>query len=262
MTQTQPISDVPNTPPVAVVTGASRGIGAATAERLARDGYRVGVHYGSDAAAANSVAGRIRDGGGESFTFQADLALPDTGRRFWEAYDAAAGDRRPQPIRALINNAGVTLRGLIEDFTPESLRLQQQLNETAPFLIVQAGLGRIETGGRIVNVSSGVTRIASPDILAYTMTKGAIEAFTRTLAQHLGRRCITVNAVAPGIIDTDLNAGWLRGNQQAVDQVLPQIALGRIGTPADVADVIGFLVSADARYVTGHTVDVTGGSRL
>ncbi|PSL08252.1 enoyl-ACP reductase-like protein [Haloactinopolyspora alba] len=113
-----------------------------------------------------------------------------------------------------------------------------------------------------MNVSSGVTRIAMPDIIAYTMTKGAVDAFTRTLAQHLGGRRITVNAVAPGIIDTDMNAGWLRGNQEAVDHVLPQIALGYIGTPTEVADVIGFLASDDARYVTGHTIDVTGGSRL
>ncbi|WP_240723124.1 SDR family oxidoreductase [Haloactinopolyspora alba] len=123
-------------------------------------------------------------------------------------------------------------------------------------------MNRLETGGHIVNVSSGVTRIAMPDIIAYTMTKGAVDAFTRTLAQHLGGRRITVNAVAPGIIDTDMNAGWLRGNQEAVDHVLPQIALGYIGTPTEVADVIGFLASDDARYVTGHTIDVTGGSRL
>lgn len=261
MTQT-PQTAAANGAPIAVVTGASRGIGAATAERLSRDGYRVAVHYGSDSAAADSVVTRIRQSGGEAIAFRADLTHPVAGREFWKAYDAAAGDWRPLPIRALINNAGVTLRGTIEDFAAESLHQQLQVNQTAPFLIVQEGLGRLEDGGRIVNVSSGATRIATPDIIAYTMTKSAIEAFTRTLAQDLGRRRITVNAVAPGIIDTDMNAGWLRDNQQAIDHVLPQIALGYIGTPAEIADVIGFLASADARYVTGHTIDATGGSKL
>lgn len=261
MTQT-PKTAAADLAPIAVVTGASRGIGAATAERLSRDGYRVAVHYGNDTDAADSVVARIRQGGGDAFSFQADLTRPDAGRRFWEAYDAVAGDWRSRPVRALVNNAGVTLRGPIEEFTAESLLQQQQINQAAPFLIVQEGLGRLEDGGHIVNVSSGATRIATPDIIAYTMTKSAIDAFTRTLAQHLGHRRITVNAVAPGIIDTDLNASWLRDNQQAVDQVLPQIALGYIGTPAEIADVIGFLASDDARYVTGHTIDATGGSRL
>ena len=244
------------------MTGASRGIGAATAERLARDGYSVAVHYGTDSDAAESVVARIRQSGCDAFSFQADLDRPDAGRSFWAAYDAAAEERRGRPIRALINNAGVTLRGPIEDFATEALLRQQQINQTAPFLIVQEGFDRLEDGGHIVNVSSGATRIATPDIIAYTMTKSAIDAFTRTLALHLGRRRITVNAVAPGIIDTDMNAGWLRGHQPAVDQVLPQIALGRIGTAAEIADVIGFLASDQARYVTGHTIDATGGSRL
>lgn len=262
MTQTNNPGSATGAAPIAIVTGASRGIGASTAERLARDGCCVAVHYGNDPIAADTVVKRIWNDGGDAFAFRADLTAPDIGNSFWSAYDAAAGGRSSQPVRALINNAGVTLRGLIDDFAPEDLLRQQQINETAPFLIVQAALDRLDDGGRIVNVSSGVTRIAMPDIIAYTMTKGAIDAFTRTLAQHLGPRRITVNAVAPGIIDTDMNAAWLRGNQQAVEQVLPQIALGYIGKPADVADVIAFLVSDDARYVTGHTIDVTGGSRL
>ncbi|GAB3756094.1 SDR family oxidoreductase [Microlunatus parietis] len=261
MTQTSPPAAA-ELAPLAVVTGGSRGIGAATAERLARDGYCVAVHYGSDAAAADTVVARIRRNGGDAFSFRAELNRPEAGHRFWEAYDAAAGDRRGQRLRTMINNAGVTLRGPIEDFTSESLLQQQQINQVAPFLIVQAGLDRLEDGGRIVNVSSGATRIATPDIIGYTMTKSAIDAFTRILAQHLGHRRITVNAVAPGIIDTDMNAGWLRGNPEAVEQVLPQIALGRIGTAAEIADVISFLASDDARYVTGHTIDATGGSRL
>jgi 3-oxoacyl-[acyl-carrier protein] reductase len=247
---------------VAVVTGASRGIGAATARRLAADGYEVAVHYGHDAAAAARTVKQIQTDGGRAFSFEADLSQADVGRAFWQSYDAAAGERRSEPVQVLVNNAGVTLRGFIDDFSLQDLQRQQQINAVAPFLITQVGLARIADGGRIVNVSSGVTRIAMPDIIGYAMTKGAIDAFTHTLAQQLGPRQITVNAVAPGIVDTDMNAGWLRGNDAALGQVLPQIALGYVGEPDDIADVIAFLASNNARYITGQVIDVTGGSRL
>jgi NAD(P)-dependent dehydrogenase (short-subunit alcohol dehydrogenase family) len=248
--------------PIAVVTGASRGIGAATARRLAADGYEVAVHYGTNEDSAARVIAQIHKDGGRAFAFAADLSEPGIDRSFWKSYDAAAGTRRGAPVYALIHNAGVTIRGLIEDFPGEDFHRQQQINVTAPFLITQAGLPRLAEGGRIVNLSSGVTRIAMADVIGYAMTKGAIDAFTHTLAQHLGPRKITVNAVAPGIIDTDMNASWLRGNEQARGEILPQVALGYIGEPAEVADVVAFLVSADARYITGQTIDVTGGSRL
>ena len=248
--------------PVAVVTGASRGIGAAVARRLAADGLTVAVHYRQDSDAAAATVETIAAGGGRAFAFAADLADPDIASTFWSAFDAAAGADHAGPVRALVNNAGITLRGHIEDFPAEQFVLQQRVNATAPFLITQAALPRLAEGSRIVNVSSVVTRSAFPDIIGYAMTKGAIDAFTLNLAQHLGPRGITVNAVAPGLVDTDMNAAWLRGNPEAAAGAAQQIALGRVADPEDIADVVAFLVSDDARFVTGQTLDVSGGARL
>lgn len=247
---------------IAVVTGASRGIGAAIARRLGADGYTVAVHYRQDAAAATDVVNKITSAGGTAFSFAADLADPNIGTTFWAAYDAAAGALPGVPVRVLVNNAGISLHGLIEDFAAEDFVRQQQINATAPFLIIQGALPRLADGGRIVNISSGATRVALPDLVGYTMTKGAVESLTLPLAQHLGPRGITVNAVVPATIDTDMNASWLRGNPKAIDAIVAQTALGRISDPTDIADVVALLASHDARWITGQIIDATGGTRL
>ncbi|MCL2729996.1 MAG: SDR family oxidoreductase [Actinomycetia bacterium] len=247
---------------IAVVTGASRGIGAAIATRLGADGYTVAVHYGRDSAAAADVVGKITAAGGTAFSFAADLAEPDTGTAFWAAYDAAAGALRDAPVRVLVNNAGIVVNAVIEETATEDFIRQQQINATAPFLIIQAALPRLADGGRVVNVSSGATRVPIPGIIGYTMTKGALEALTLPLAQHLGPRGITVNAIRPGTTDTDMNADWLRGNPEAAAGVVAQRALGRMGGTADVGDVVALLASDDARWITGQIIDATGGERL
>lgn len=244
---------------IAVVTGASRGIGQAIALRLAADGYIVGVHYGASRSAAQHTVRAIEAAGGRAFAFCADLAADDAARTFWHACDAAAPAGR---LHAIVNNAGITLRGAIEDMSREDFIRQQAVNVNAPYFIVKEGLARIADGGRIINISSGVTRIAFPQIIGYALTKGAIDAFTRTLAKHLGPRAITVNAVAPGVVDTDINASWLRGNAAATQAVAADSALGRVGQPADIAAVVSFLASDDAHWVTGQILDATGGTHL
>ncbi|MHC6221635.1 SDR family oxidoreductase [Arthrobacter sp. MMS24-S77] len=249
---------------IAVVSGASRGIGAAIASRLGADGFTVGIHYGRDAEAADATVAAIADAGGKAFAFRADLAAGTAAEDFWTSFDKAAAQAGiiGQSLKVLVNNAGVTLRGAIEDFSREDFLAQQAVNVNAPYFIVKEALPRLADGGRIVNISSGVTRIAFPEIIGYALTKGAIDAFTLTLAKHLGPRGITVNAVAPGVVDTDINASWLRGNQDAIDGVSASTALGRVGQPEDIASIVAFLASDDGRWVTGQTVDATGGTNL
>lgn len=248
---------------VALVTGASRGIGRAIAERLAERGALVAVHYGSNAAAANEVVEGIRTRGGKAFAIGAQLGVPGDAENVWAAFDSQVGQYADDPgLDILVNNAGITLRGYIEETAVEAFDKMMAVNVKAPFFLAQQGLKRMRNGGRIINISSGVTRIAYPEIIAYAATKGAIDTFTLALAKQLGERGITVNAVAPGIIDTDINASWLRGNAEAERAAASLSALGRVGQVADVADVVAFLASDDARWVTGQVIDATGGSHL
>ncbi|MEU0254191.1 SDR family oxidoreductase [Streptomyces sp. NPDC006184] len=247
----------------ALVTGASRGIGRATAERLAEAGALVAVHYGhNDQAAADTVTA-IRAKGGRAFTLRAELGAPGDIETLWREYDHQILDHATgTELDILVNNAGITPRGHMEETTPELFDEAFAVNVRAPFFLTQGGLKRLRDGGRIINVSSGATRIALTDIIAYGMTKGALDTFTLTLAKELGPRGITVNSVAPGIIDTDLNAGWLRGNAEAQEAASQLSALGRVGRPEDVADIVAFLASDSARWVTGQVIDATGGSQL
>lgn len=247
----------------ALVTGGSRGIGRAIAERLGRDGALVAVHYGRNAAAADEVVSAIRARGGAAFAVHAELGVPGDVETLWEGYDRQVLEHSDGAgLDILVNNAGITPRGEIEETTPEAFDEAVAVNMRAPFFLTRQGLKRLRDGGRIINISSGATRIALTDIIAYSMTKGAVDALTLTLAKALGDRGITVNAVAPGIVDTDMNASWLRGDEAAETSAAGLSALGRVGRPEDVADVVAFLASDDARWVTGQIVDATGGSHL
>ncbi len=247
----------------ALVTGASRGIGRAIAERLANDGMTVAVHFGSNEAAAREVVSTIEGNGGRAVAVRALLGTDGDAETLWAAFDEAIAQMEDvDGVDVLVNNAGVALRGTIEEFSAVDFDRQHAINARAPFMIVQQGLKRMRNGGRIINISSGVTRIAVPNVIGYAMTKGAIEAFTLTLAKHLGSRGITVNAVAPGLVDTDINASWLRGDTAAWEAAAQVSALGQVGDVTDIADVVGFLASPGGRWVTGQVIDATGGSHL
>lgn len=248
---------------VALVTGGSRGIGRAIARRLGRDGATVAVAYARDSAAADEVVAGIRTDGGRAFALKAELGRHGDAASLWAAFDTQIGEYAPDSaVDIIVNNAGIGRSADLESLTEDGFDEVFAVNVRAPFFIVQQGLKRLRDGGRIINISSGVARIALPEIMAYGATKGALDNFTLNLAKQLGPRGITVNSVAPGIIDTDTNAGWLRGNPEAEAQAAALAALGRIGQPEDVADVVAFLASDDARWVTGRVVDVTGGSQL
>ncbi|MBQ0912434.1 MULTISPECIES: SDR family oxidoreductase [Streptomyces] len=240
----------------ALVTGASRGIGRGIAERLGRDGARVAVHYGSDGAAARETVAAIEAAGGSAFAIRADLRDPGAARTLWEEFD-----RHADGLDVLVNNAGIGSTRPIEEISEEEYDAVFAVNVRAPFFILKHGMRRLRDGGRVVNISSGLARTAAmPDNMAYAMTKGALDVFSRDLSKILGARSITVNSVAPGIIDTDNTAELLHGSADGWKRAAALSALGGVGAPAEVADVVAFLASHDGRWVTGSWVDVTGGS--
>ncbi|MFC3575694.1 SDR family oxidoreductase [Streptomyces yaanensis] len=240
----------------ALVTGASRGIGRGIAERLARDGARVAVHYGSNEAAAKETVAAIEAAGGSAFAIGVELGPPGDAQALWEEFD-----RHADGLDILVNNAGIGTSRPLEEIDEEEYDKVFAVNVKAPHFIVRHGLGRLRDGGRVINISSGLARTAvMPDKMAYAMTKGALDVFTRDLSKVLGPRGITVNSVAPGIIDTDNTAEFLHGTRDGWAQAAAISALGRVGTPADVADVVAFLASDAGRWVTGSWVDATGGS--
>ena len=244
----------------ALVTGASRGIGRAIAERLAHDGARVAVHYGTREAEARDVVESIKARGGNAFPIRTEFGGNGVGAEvemLFRELDTAVGDT---PLDILVNNAGILDGTPIEAVTPDAFERTFEINVEAPFFVVQQALPRLREGGRIINISSATTRIASP-FLHYAMSKGAINALTRTLAQQLGPRGITVNSVTAGVMDTDMGA-WIDSSPDLRAQVSSTIALGRIGEPADVADVVAFLASDDARWITGQSVEASGGQWL
>ncbi|MFF9148181.1 SDR family oxidoreductase [Streptomyces sp. NPDC014861] len=240
----------------ALVTGASRGIGRGIAERLGRDGARVAVHYGSNEAAAKETVAAIEAAGGEAFAIGQELGVPGDAAALWAAFDA-----RADGLDILVNNAGIAASRPFGAIDEEEFDRVFAVNTKAPFFLARLGAERLRDGGRIVNVSTGLSRTAlMPDLIAYSMSKAALDVFTRDLSKLLGGRGITVNSVAPGIVDTDVNAGWLRGSEEAWAGAAAHSALGGVGSPADIADVVAFLASDEARWVTGAWIDATGGS--
>ncbi|MCJ1680629.1 SDR family oxidoreductase [Streptomyces sp. APSN-46.1] len=241
-------------------------MGRAVAERLAADGVTVVLTYANDEKAARRTVERIGENGGRAHALRAELGRHGDAAALWETYDALGLGG----VDILVNNAGIGLPAPLGSVSEEGFDRVFAVNVRAPFFLVQEGLGlgRLRDGGRIVNVSSGAARIAMPDGIAYGPTKAALDILTLNLAKVLGPRGITVNSVAPGIVDTDVNAGWLRDNAEAQAYAASLAALGRVGNPedvadvADVADIVGFLASDAARRVTGRVVDATGGAGL
>ncbi|WP_336211930.1 SDR family oxidoreductase [Nonomuraea sp. LPB2021202275-12-8] len=240
----------------ALVTGASRGIGRAVAERLAADGALVAVHYGGDDAAAADTVSAIERAGGKAFAIRAELGVDgDVDTLF-----AAFGDRCAG-LDILVNNASSGPAGPIEETTPEAFDRIFAVNVKAPFFILQRALPLLRDGGRVITVSSVSTRIATPVQTSYVMTKAAVEVMGRTLANALGARQITVNTVTPGATDTDMNKELFEV-PGVTAYLAGQTALDRIGRPADIAAAVAFLASDDARWITGHVLDASGGMYL
>jgi 3-oxoacyl-[acyl-carrier protein] reductase len=238
----------------ALVTGGSRGIGRAIALRLAADGAEIAVHYaGNDAAAAATVA-QIENEGGRAFPIKARFG--DNGA-LDALFDGLAGRR----LDIVVNNAGLSSGNSIAQVTPRELERLFAINVSTPFFLIQRALPLLNDGGRIINIGSTASRFAVSTQIGYTISKAALESMAPSLANELGARGITVNTVAPGAVRTDMTAGYT-----AIPEVVASIeaitALGRLGEPADVAEVVGLLAGPAGRFVTGQTIDVSGGTFL
>ncbi len=240
----------------ALVTGASRGIGRATALTLAKEGANVLVHYGRNAAEASAVVKEIHDGGGLAEALGADLAAPDG------AHKLASGVRRifEDRLDILVANAGVAKLAPIEDYTVADFDNMFAVNVRAPFFLVQQLMPILGEGSSVILLSSLAAHSTAGTLSAYAATKGAIDTLVRHFAAALGERGVRVNAVAPGVVETDMSA-WA-GAEAGRDIIFGMQALKRVAQPDDIADAIAFLASDAARWITGDTLRVDGGSKL
>lgn len=247
---------------VALVTGASRGLGQAIALRLAKDGMIIAVHYGKNREAAEEVVAKITSLGTEAFAVQGEISEVASIKAMYEQLDGELTQRTgTAKFDVLVNNAGTAIAKPIEEWTEEEFDYQFNLNVKGLFFLTQMALSRLNDNGRIINMGTGLTRFSYPIYAVYAASKGAVDVLTQNLAVQLGTRGITVNTLAPGAIDTDLNAGWLRSDEGR-SQTMAVSAIKRIGMPDDIADVASFLASDDSRWVTGQRIEASGGAHL
>lgn len=232
----------------AVVTGGSRGIGRAIVRRLAADGARVVFSYRQDKTAADALARELAD----AVAVRADQEDPASIEALFEP--VAGG------LDVLVNNAAVNPHAPIRDITPELFDRAMTINAKFPLLAIQRAEPLLRDGGRIISISTLNTAVPGPGIALYCASKAALEQFTKVAAREFGPRGITVNTVSPGATDTDL----LRSSNppEALEQTPALTALGRLGTPSDIADVVAFLAGPDARWITGQNIRATGGLLL
>ena len=240
----------------ALVTGASRGIGRAAALALGREGARVLVHYSKSSGEADSVVALIRSEGGSAEKISADLADPDGAHRLAAQVKEVAAGR----LDIVVANAGVSGAAPIEDVTVAEFDRLYAVNVRAPYFLVQQVLPLMTSGGCILFTSSLVARSAVPNLSAYAATKGAISTLVTQLAAELGPRGIRVNAVAPGVVETDMSN--FTKTEEGRDRVLGLQVLKRIAQPEDLGGAFAFLSSSGANWITGHILHVDGGSKL
>lgn len=239
---------------VVLVTGASRGIGAATAKLLAKRGYSVAINYVKNADAATDIANEIKQNGGMCNTFRADVTSESAVTHLFDNIEADLGK-----VNYLVNNAGILFKqSTLSDISLERFLNTVNGNLTSTFLCAKEFIKRCPSDGAIVNVSSGASQSGAPfEYVDYAAAKGAVDSLTRGLALEVAERDIRVNAIRPGLIYTDIHSDG--GEPTRVDRLKEKIPLKRGGQPIEVANSIAYLLSDDASFITGKILDVTGG---
>jgi len=241
-----------NTPRIALVTGASRGIGAAVARRLARDGLTVVINYSGDPAPAEALVREITQAGGKALATRADVSNPAAVRTMFDHIESVLGG-----LDVLVNNAGIMSLAAMGETEDAAFDRQVAVNLKGTFNTLQEAAKRIRNGGRIVNFSSSVVGLLPPTYAVYAATKAGVEAMTQILSKELRGRNITVNAVAPGPTATDL---FLTGKSaEMVDRLAKAAPLERLGQPEDIANAVAFLVGSDGGWVNGQVLRSNGG---
>jgi 3-oxoacyl-[acyl-carrier protein] reductase len=243
---------------IALITGSSRGIGKAIAQTLANEGATIILHYAHDEASALKTLQEINTNHQQAFLVKADLQHRHEINHLFTQVDAILNKKK---LDILVNNAGILVRAGLTKITECEYDTMFDVNVRAPFFITAKALERMNDGGRIINISSQVSKRPRYEVGAYSMTKAAIDNFTMSLASVVGERQITVNAVAPGMVDTDMNKDKLKSAdvRSAIEQ---KVALKRIGIPSDIAEVVNFLISEAGGWITGQCIEASGGSGL
>ncbi|MGA9796983.1 MAG: SDR family oxidoreductase [Rhizomicrobium sp.] len=236
----------------AIVTGGGRGIGAALAKRLAADGLQTVVNYSSSAAEAEQVVAAIAAAGGHAKAIRADVAEAAQMKSLFDEAEAAFG-----PVDVLVNNAGILKTTLLAEVSDAEYQRMIAVNLTGTFNGMREGAKRLRDGGRILNFSTSIIGNYIPTYAIYAATKAAVEAMTHVLAKELGARRITVNAVAPGPIATEMFLG--SRSEELVKRAASEIPLGRLGEPDDIARVVSFLVSPEGGWINGQVIKANGG---
>jgi 3-oxoacyl-[acyl-carrier protein] reductase len=237
---------------VAIVTGASRGIGASVAERLARDGLTVVVNYSTNAAPAEALVRKIEESGGRATAAQADVTDVGAVRRMFDSAESVFGG-----VDVLVNNAGIMTLASVADTDDAAFDRLVGINLKGTFNTLREAAKRLRAGGRIINFSSSAVGLLMPTYGIYSATKAAVETMTRVLARELRGRNITANVVAPGPTATDL---FLNGkSQEAIDRFAKASPLERLGQPQDIASVVAFLAGPDGGWVNGQVLRINGG---
>ena len=244
---------------IAIVTGGSRGIGQNTVFHLAKRGVRSIFTYNSNRAEADKVVAAVSEAGGRAYALQLDTGNSSSFEEFVTNVSQVLAELGAERFDFLVNNAGISHHAAFAKTTEEELDQLYRVNFKGVFFLTQKLLPLINDGGRIVMISSGLTRVAVPESAPYASLKGALEVLTRYLAKELGPRRITVNSVAPGAVQTDFSGGVVRDNPAVNKMVSDMTALGRPGLPDDIGPMIASLLSEDNRWVNAQRIEVAGG---